>query len=515
MRMPSKHVNSTIPLLVIAVSVLALGAAGVFLLRRNAALERESLAAAHAETRRAVATAFAERIKNVVTETEISLVNTIRRIPADDLIPALREMQDTDPLARNVFVWKRGEGLLWPCPDSATADEREFMRRNSDLFAPNTLWGNHLNKFDESATAKLTSNGSIPNFHGSQLYLLAWTRVPSDNTLVAGVEIETAALFGFFHRLFNNFPPDSTINVHLRNGMGAALFSSAGSGGFEAEIPLSPALPHWTLAFAPNPDTGETTRRQDDLPIALALLFASLLVSIGAGTLLIARDARRQSLDALRKTTFVSNVSHELRTPLTNIRMYAELLSDGKAEDGAQAGKFTRVIADESRRLSALVSDVLEFGRNKPVRVGECDVGEIAKEFGNLEIGKLGNHMAFCNPDAVRQIIINLTDNARKYAGDEPEIEITSGADTVSVSVSDRGPGIPPRFAKRIFEPFFRADESNTAASGGFGLGLAIARKLAADMGGTLTHAPRSGGGSVFTLTLGKQFKGSSGVIQG
>ena len=498
--MNAKNTPTLLPPALVAVSVLALGTAGALLLSRNAALEQARLANARAETRHTAAAAFAERVKGVVTGTEASLLSSIRRIPADDLVPALRVMQETDPLVRNVFVWRRGTGLLWPRPDSATDDEREFLRRDADLFSPKAAWEN-----PEGESRPGPSN-ITPRFEGSQLYLLAWTRVASDPSLVAGVEIETVALLSRFHRLFNTFPDDSPVLVELRDGTGSALFSTGGESAFEYEIPLSPVLPHWTLAYTPNPAraaAGETARSGP--AIAMALLFLSLLVSVSAGTFLIARDARRQRLDALRKTTFVSNVSHELRTPLTSIRMYAELLADGKAEDDAQRGKFLRIVADESRRLSGLVSDLLEFGRQKPVRLCECDLGEIAKKFGNLEIAEFGNCVVTANPDAVRQILINLADNARKYAGaDTPEIAITTSPGTVSVSVSDRGPGIPPRLAKRVFEPFFRADDSSTAATGGFGLGLAIARKLAADMGGTLEHTPRPGGGSVFTLTLKK-----------
>ncbi|MCL1909355.1 MAG: HAMP domain-containing histidine kinase, partial [Kiritimatiellaeota bacterium] len=272
---------------------------------------------------------------------------------------------------------------------------------------------------------------------------------------------------------------------------------------FENSISLSPVLPHWTLEYV---TTGYRDEHEDPLAfIAPALIFLSLLFTVGIGAALLARDARRQRLDALRKTTFVSNVSHELRTPLTSIRMYAEMLSDNKVESPEQSGKFLHIIADESRRLSALVSDVLEFGRNKPMKLEECDVGEIAEMCSGVPVERPALHSnaaTLANADAVRQILINLIDNAKKYAGENPEIDVVNAGDAVCVRVMDRGPGIPPRLAKKIFEPFFRADDSNTATVGGFGLGLAIARKLAAAMGGTLTYTPRDGGGSVFTLAL-------------
>ncbi|MCL1909739.1 MAG: hypothetical protein FWG05_02255, partial [Kiritimatiellaeota bacterium] len=133
--------------MLVAVSVLALGTAGAYLLARNYLLERKRLVSERAEMDRSVAMYCAERIKGRVTETGDSILASIRRIPPDDLIVDLRVMQDTDPLIRNVFVWKRDEGLLWPRPDSATADEENFMRRDADLFTPKAAWGVGVEKF--------------------------------------------------------------------------------------------------------------------------------------------------------------------------------------------------------------------------------------------------------------------------------------------------------------------------------------------------------------------------------
>ena len=483
-------------LAIVAVSVIALGTAGAFLLTRNAALERTRLAADRAEMRRAVASSFAEQIKNAVAETEASLMASVRRLPPDNPVSALRTMQESDPLIRNVFLWKRGEGLLWPRPDSATADEDAFLRRDADLFSPKAAWGVP----DDAEHGAPRS--PLPRFEGSQLYLLAWTRIPSDPALIAGVEIETVALLSRFHRLMRGFPAD-TVLTQLRDGAGAALFSTGETEteteNFGDSISLSPALPHWTLAYAP---AGFPPEPENPFALpAAALLGLSLLVSVCAGATLLARDARRQRRDALNKTAFVSNVSHELRTPLTSIRMYAEMLADDKAGNAAQSAEFLRIIADESRRLSALVSDILELGRKKPAKPQTCDAAEILASLG-IPCPPRETCQILANPDALRQILINLADNAEKYAGSPPTAEINAAAGAVSIAVLDRGPGIPPRLAKRIFEPFFRADDSNTATVGGFGLGLAIARKLAADMRGTLEYSPRPGGGSVFTLTL-------------
>jgi signal transduction histidine kinase len=133
------------------------------------------------------------------------------------------------------------------------------------------------------------------------------------------------------------------------------------------------------------------------------------------------------------------------------------------------------------------------------------------------------------DPDALAQVILNLIDNACKYAasGKRLDISISGSAEhqlghandfathirkrgedeasrsrTAEIRIADRGPTIPVKHAKRIFERFYRADDSLTAATGGSGLGLAIARQLMRGMGGDLRWDPREGGGNVFVVSL-------------
>ena len=107
--------------------------------------------------------------------------------------------------------------------------------------------------------------------------------------------------------------------------------------------------------------------------------------------------------------------------------------------------------------------------------------------------------------DAVEQIVLNLLDNACKYAGDGREALVTLRPRTAGgaeVLVSDRGPGVPAAHRERIFEKFHRVDETLTAEKGGAGLGLSIARQLARGLGGELRYQARAGGGSEFVLEL-------------
>ena len=110
---------------------------------------------------------------------------------------------------------------------------------------------------------------------------------------------------------------------------------------------------------------------------------------------------------------------------------------------------------------------------------------------------------ALADPDAVRRILSNLFDNAAKYApGAPPEVSVRAAENGVEVVVADRGPGVPPGLEEKVFERFFRADDSLARRANGSGIGLSLARGLARGMGGDLVCRPRPGGGAEFVLAL-------------
>jgi len=106
--------------------------------------------------------------------------------------------------------------------------------------------------------------------------------------------------------------------------------------------------------------------------------------------------------------------------------------------------------------------------------------------------------------EALKQAVLNLLSNAEKYSQDEKQIdvEVIRVEDSVLINVKDRGIGIEPKFAQKIFKEFFRADESLTSKVRGSGLGLAISKKIINDLGGDILYLPREGGGSVFQISL-------------
>lgn len=250
----------------------------------------------------------------------------------------------------------------------------------------------------------------------------------------------------------------------------------------------------------------------------LASWIAALLALVASGLTLAASVAYGE-----KRSRFASTVTHELRTPLTTFRMYSEMLAKGMVPPEREA-EYLATLERESERLSNLVENVLAYARledgRQPLARQRIEVGALlADARGELErrAAQAGLALALeldgasaieldTDPRAVRQILFNLVDNACKY-GRSPEaraieLEARAGESEVVLRVRDHGPGIPARHARSIFHPFERAGRTSTDPSAGVGLGLALARGLARDLGGELALEATLGRGATFRLTL-------------
>ncbi|MFW6152416.1 MAG: sensor histidine kinase [Verrucomicrobiota bacterium] len=224
-------------------------------------------------------------------------------------------------------------------------------------------------------------------------------------------------------------------------------------------------------------------------------------------------------LDARRKTSFVSNVSHELKTPLTSLRMFAELLRENRVSGDAKRREYLGVIVEESERLTRLVNNILDFGRleqnRRKYNLERINVSDFVKNFERNHSERISNGglvlkievpeqpmLIKADRDALNQVMLNLADNALKYAaeGGELIIRVEQVDDRCFVEFMDRGPGVPADHAERIFEKFYRVDQELTAEKSGSGLGLSIARGLLRGMGGDILYAVRKSGGARFIM---------------
>jgi two-component system sensor histidine kinase KdpD len=212
------------------------------------------------------------------------------------------------------------------------------------------------------------------------------------------------------------------------------------------------------------------------------------------------------------KDMLLASVSHDLRTPLTTIKALAQ-------EAAARGEARARVIEEQADRLSRMVGDLLDLSRLKAgafplhtaINTAEDLLGAVGAQFAALPGPRLDAAVDLDRPALVGRfdfvqslrILGNLIENARRYSPTDQPVELAATRDGPSLvfAVSDRGPGVPDAERTRIFDAFYRPEDS-LPDSGHAGLGLAIARHLAELQGGTLAYEPRPGGGSVFRLRL-------------
>ncbi len=365
--------------------------------------------------------------------------------------------------------------------------------------------------------------GWVPVPADGRLQLIGWVQ-PGGAGEVRGVEIQIAELV---RRLGAALPAEVAggEGFALRDDQGRVLHQAWAvpqRGEPALRVPIAESLlPGWeVVAYAAPVTVGLTS---DGSWLGLGVLLVGIFVAaILAGGSLLLWQARRSEGEAVQKTSFVANVSHEFKTPLTTIRLYAELLEQGRVRDAAQGGDYLRTIGRETQRLARLVNNALDFSRleqgKKKYAREEIDlVGDLARLLDThaprvAEAGLALRRelpaapvMVSADRDALEQIVLNLIDNACKYAADGGEVTVTLEAGKnggAGVRVSDRGPGVPPEHRERIFEKFHRVDDALTAEKTGAGLGLSIARQLARGLGGELHYVPRPGGGAEFVLEL-------------
>lgn len=240
-----------------------------------------------------------------------------------------------------------------------------------------------------------------------------------------------------------------------------------------------------------------------------------------AALLMIYNLSEVRRLEAMRRD-FVANVSHELKTPLSSIKAYAETLSGGAIEDADNRGRFVQEIEEQSDRLHQLISDLLSLSRieqgNQLMEILKVPLAEVvnlcvreqqrAAEKKNIELAVRPSddqiHVKV-DEDGLRQILINLIDNAIKYTPEDGRVTVgwdLAGKDDVQLFIEDTGIGIPEEMQERVFERFFRVDKARSRELGGTGLGLAIVKHLSQSFGGSVNVKSKSGEGSRFTVRL-------------
>ncbi|MDY6862290.1 MAG: HAMP domain-containing sensor histidine kinase [Thermodesulfobacteriota bacterium] len=544
--------------------------------------EQERMNKMATATARERARAIAETLQVTVEAVEDELTEALYRIPEQRMLEILLEWRRSNPLVRNVFIWESKSNLRYPLPGIAsTSEERRFVLCFNGLFSGRIPWPSETEfDMDESFAENITISSSmnspdktesykksslvqdirklkagrqelvsiaegkdlsssnnntkrkktffmtgswIPWFSENRLYILGWVKKRPAGP-VYGVEMELMSLLS---RLITHFPETPAENsvYALMDDSGQVLHQTGGlniNPALKADftISLAPQLPHWEIAMYTK-DKSPTLRSGREFILLSGLLLLIFISAIIIGGTLLTWQAHRNITDARQKTSFVSNVSHELKTPLTSIRMYAELLFEGRIKNPDKKKHYLQVIVSESQRLTRLVNNVLDFGRleqgRKKYHCGKLDMLEYLKVFAKshgLRIKEAGMKLKMELPeedivvwtdrDAIEQVLLNLLDNAIKYAdsGEELNISLKRNKEVCEIHIEDRGPGVPDAHKEKIFEKFHRVDDALTSKHQGSGLGLSISRRIVKGLGGALLYKPAGGGGSCFIVRL-------------
>ncbi|MGA3144789.1 MAG: HAMP domain-containing sensor histidine kinase [Verrucomicrobiota bacterium] len=373
------------------------------------------------------------------------------------------------------------------------------------------------------------TDGMLARFLQNKLRLMFWHRLSTEPDLIFGAQLNLDRVVDGLRGLVSAGPELSDeicLAVLDDNAKPVALSQAGFSANWKRPLvatEIGDALPHWEVAaYLINP--ARLAQTANTAKLTLGLLIAVLVLAIGVGSWLIVRSLNSELKLARQKTDFVGNVSHELKTPLTSIRMFSELLAEGRVADQTKQRSYLNIITAEAARLTRLINNVLDFSRmergEKKYNFQPCDLVEVVRAAAqtfrpHLEAGGFKFDCVLPNTavpvrgdaDALSQIIVNLLSNAEKYSNGGKEITLElarreSPLPHAEVKVLDRGSGVPRGSEEKVFEKFYRAHDSLSSGVQGSGLGLTIARQIARAHGGDMVYEPREGGGSCFILRL-------------
>ncbi|HKQ96840.1 MAG TPA: ATP-binding protein [Candidatus Polarisedimenticolia bacterium] len=315
---------------------------------------------------------------------------------------------------------------------------------------------------------------------------------------------------------------EGDIDVMVKDAQGRLMYGTEDRAD-QAEVVtanLPFAFTDWMLVLHSHRSTPQRMARANfAINITLVAMLAAFLVG---GIVMALRAADRAMRLSQMKSDFVSNVSHELRTPVASIRVFAELLRLGRVPTPEKMREYGEYIERESRRLSRLIDNILDFSRiesgRKTYSFAPADPRAIVEatlqSFGPhlrhhgftatliATDGRLGEILA--DADALAQAVHNLLDNAVKYSGSSKAIEVRLARewDDVVIAVRDFGIGIPREEQAKIFERFHRVGTVLRHEVKGSGLGLALVQHIVTVHGGRIAVESEPGKGSIFTIHL-------------
>jgi two-component system phosphate regulon sensor histidine kinase PhoR len=329
-------------------------------------------------------------------------------------------------------------------------------------------------------------------FHDRRYLVVAWHDVPR-------------LVHEIFPRLYRDGDRGNS-RMNVIDEEGRIVFGPPIKGGeFTVGRPFPTTLYNWRLqiALTSAEELGLKVERQRLLELGM-VGFAAVVVLVGVA-IVVSASIKERRLAAL-KSDFVANVSHELKTPLSLIRMFGEILLADRVPSEEKRRQYLQIIASESERLTALIENVLDFAKVERGKAGyEFAPGHMEEVVARAvdvyryraERDGIAVHLScaeglppvLLDARAIELAIINLLDNAFKYAKEGARVDIDVEADgrAVVVRVSDRGPGIDAEDQERIFERFVRGKRAGEARVRGSGIGLALVKHIVESHNGSIS----------------------------
>jgi signal transduction histidine kinase len=361
-------------------------------------------------------------------------------------------------------------------------------------------------------------------------HYLAYTLMPTawGDTIAYGAEYSRAAVESFLGDVLDAaglLPPTFTQHHRNRQLLTAEVLDGAG-----ASLIVSDNPPSWHLdarATLPQSYGGLRIRAAIRPELASQLVIGGLprsrlpflvtfaVLAIGLSVVAIGQLRREGELGRLR-ADFVATVSHELRTPLAQIRLDLDTIRLGRHPTEAHRSAAFDRVDRETRRLTYLIENVLRFsrrGRGQSMSVSKAldlgaEVARIADEFrplaaarrATLNVHVHGTPRARMDPEGLRQVLLNLLDNAVKYGPPRQtvDVRVTYSGARPCITVADQGPGVPAAERETIWEPFRRGASALRQGVGGSGIGLTLVREIIEQHGGLVGVATEVGGGAAF-----------------
>jgi two-component system phosphate regulon sensor histidine kinase PhoR len=455
-----------------------------------------------------------DKVLDIESRIESSDINLLSRVQLEPMSDLRELMKSTAAAATSVFVL---DDQLRLVPDGSVSTRLgkrgiEFRDKFLARIVPQL----------PLAKQPVGKRGHVYRTWDGRPYLFSFMkRVSGERTFYVVIEDDLTHLVNNVFPQFFSVSSSSKRLYQVRDENGVVRFGSPfgdTAGEPVQEIRFASTVDGWVLRVTQKDMTDPGLDRKK---LADSLLIGVAITVILAGLTFLGFTIRRERRLNELKSEFISNVSHELKTPLSIISMFGEMLAEGRTKGPEQAHEYAEIIWRESVRLGRLIDNVLDFAKIERgmgvYEFADTDLGEVidrAIELSSRRVAAADMTLEVDIPadlppvrldaNAFTLAVLNLIDNAIKYAADGKRIALAVGreGDHIVLTVRDWGPGIDPEEHERIFDRFYRARAIRLKPIRGSGIGLALVQHIARAHGGDASVTSTPPHGATFRLHL-------------